>query len=71
MGFTKEVNELDTMIHKFDYEIIANYIIEILKKVESFQNRIIILLKNEELLFNYRAHSFEEFERRLLMLKKY
>lgn len=71
MGFSKEVNELETMIHILDYEIITNYIIEIEKKVESFQNRIIIMLKNEELLFNYRAHSFEEFEKGLIKLNKY
>jgi hypothetical protein len=59
------------MIHITEYDIITNYILELEKKVDPFQNRILVLLKNEELLFNFRVHSFEEFEKAQMKLLKY
>lgn len=71
LGLNKDVNELENMVHITEYDIISNYIVEIEKKVEPLQNRIAVLLKNEELLFNFRVHSFEEFEKALTKLYKY
>ncbi len=59
------------MVHITEYDIITNYIIEIEKKVDPFQNRIQFLLKNEELLFNFKSNSFDDFEKTLIKLTKY
>lgn len=57
--------------HLNSYDTTVHLIEELQNKIESFNSRIAVILKNEDMLFNYKLNSFEEYDKSLLKLEKY
>lgn len=69
--FISNVNSLDSEIYIAFYDQVLEKIENNEKLIQPLKERITILSKDEELLFNYKLITFEEFDKILLKLNKF